>query len=289
MPDEQPITARHVVRWFRFLGGVFVALSAGLLGLVVAGAAPHGNAMSPALALTEAGFYLGATGGAFALGCAWLSFAVARHPVRSVWAAPLLAAVLFALAWVRYAAFAWLTGMRGAIGGLLAAEVVLFVGLAVATGLRRTDAAMTPRRTFAGVMHDLGRVPVYVKVWLAPLAAAVAVGPIWFWQTHPGQTWLLAQVVNMLAVVLYSHVGLGRLLGLSHLVAWTPALAVTLAALRGGIPDGAYGLWLVVAAGLAGTSLLIDALDVVRWWRGDRALPPGSRWQPPRSSEQTPT
>lgn len=65
--------------------------------------------------------------------------------------------------------------------------------------------------------------------------------------------------------------GYVRLLGLAHLLFWTPAWAWILSK-RGSIAaDSWYGRYVRVCLVIAGTSLIIDAVAVVRYLLGDTA------------------
>lgn len=133
----------------------------------------------------------------------------------------------------------------------------------------------------------------------ATLGDAVATEPVWL------QAWVMLLVVVHLAAILfvvvrrdggwrvryqpiailasfllagafmgwlYGQVGYVRLLGLAHLVFWTP---VYVWVWRSRPADGIaslYGKYLMAYLVIAGISLLIDAIDVIRYLLGDGAL-----------------
>ncbi len=64
--------------------------------------------------------------------------------------------------------------------------------------------------------------------------------------------------------------GFSRILGLGH-VAWLPLLAFLVDRVTEVPATDAFGLWLRAVIVLDAISLVIDAVDVVRFLRGDRA------------------
>lgn len=95
-----------------------------------------------------------------------------------------------------------------------------------------------------------------------------------FFLRHREARWVLAvwigNVITMMA--LYEAVGYVRLLGLSHVIWWTPLL-VYLAAVRERFAgSGVFGLWARALLVTIAISLVIDYIDVVRYFMGDGAL-----------------
>ena len=74
----------------------------------------------------------------------------------------------------------------------------------------------------------------------------------------------------MLMTLLTARFGFTRILGLGHIL-WVPMLAFLFTRL-GGIPaNDAYGIWIRSLFVFNGMSLVIDAVDVMRFMSGDRA------------------
>lgn len=91
---------------------------------------------------------------------------------------------------------------------------------------------------------------------------------------HREARWVLAvwvgNVITMMA--LYEAVGYVWLLGLSHVLWWTPLLAY-LVAVRGRFAAGGrFGWWGRALLFTIAVSLVIDYIDVVRYVMGDGAL-----------------
>jgi len=73
----------------------------------------------------------------------------------------------------------------------------------------------------------------------------------------------------MLMNWLYDQYGYVRLLGLAHLVFWTPVYGWILMKRRDiADPASAFGKYLIVYLVVDGISLAVDALDVVRYFTG---------------------
>ncbi len=64
--------------------------------------------------------------------------------------------------------------------------------------------------------------------------------------------------------------GFSRLLGLGHIV-WLPLLAFLSTRLAEIPAADAFGLWVRAVIAINATSLVIDAVDVIRYAAGDRA------------------
>jgi hypothetical protein len=71
---------------------------------------------------------------------------------------------------------------------------------------------------------------------------------------------------------IYEQAGYVRLLGLAHLVFWTPAWVWILSRRRQIGTADLFGKYVHLYLGVAGLSLVIDAIDVVRYLVGDGEL-----------------
>ncbi len=76
---------------------------------------------------------------------------------------------------------------------------------------------------------------------------------------------------------LYGQVGYVRLLGAAHLVFWGPVWAWVWTRRKEIGTDSGFGKFVLVYLAVAGTSLVVDAIDVVRHLVGDGQL--FLRWQ----------
>ncbi len=114
------------------------------------------------------------------------------------------------------------------------------------------------------------KMPVLWQAWLAVLVATNLVVPMFFLQRLEAQV-VLGTILASLALMTFltGRFGFTRILGLGHIL-WVPMLAFLVARL-GDIPDNdAFGIWIRAVIVLNSLSLVIDALDVVRYIAGDR-------------------
>ena len=123
--------------------------------------------------------------------------------------------------------------------------------------------------------------PIWLQAWVMLLvvtnlaALLFAVGREagrWRIRAEP-----LAIVASFLAAALlmgwlYERVGYVRLLGLAHLVCWGPVWIWILLRRRAIGTSTRFGKYVHVYLAIAGASLAIDALDVVRYLAGDGEL-----------------
>ncbi len=120
------------------------------------------------------------------------------------------------------------------------------------------------------LVADILRGPAWVVVWVAWLIV-VNTASLLFLRRIEGRWVLAAWVANLLFMsALHWLNGYNRLLGLSHLLIWTPLL-VALWRRRDELPRGGNpGTWIRALILTNAVSLVIDAVDVARYLLGDR-------------------
>lgn len=117
-----------------------------------------------------------------------------------------------------------------------------------------------------------GWVTALVVVHLAALAFIVTrVHGVWRVRYQPFAILASFFLAGAFMGWLYEQVGYVRLLGLAHLVFWTPVY-VWVWRTRNREAGTVYAKYLLVYLVIAGLSLVIDAVDVVRWLVGDGDL-----------------
>ncbi len=122
------------------------------------------------------------------------------------------------------------------------------------------------------IKFNLGmiRSPLRVRLWLMVLLAANLAAPLFFLHRTEAQVVLLAFVASMGVMILLTGLtGFTRLLGLGH-VFWIPMIIWLWTRLDQIPSDDAFGVWIRVMIAVNTLSLLIDAVDVVRYLAGDR-------------------
>ncbi len=115
--------------------------------------------------------------------------------------------------------------------------------------------------------------PGWVIVWVNFMVAVLALAIPFSFSYREARWILLGSVLGMIGtIVAYSMFGFTRLLGLGHIIFWTPTL-IYIVTVRGWqtYAKTLFSRWLIVAAFVIGISLAFDVIDLLRWILGDRA------------------
>ena len=122
------------------------------------------------------------------------------------------------------------------------------------------------------IKFNLGvmRSPLRVRLWMMLGVAANLAAPLFFLDRTEAQVVLLAFVAGFAVMTLLTGLaGFTRLLGMGH-VFWIPMIIWFWTRLDQIPSDDAFGVWIRVLIAYNTISLLIDAVDVVRYLAGDR-------------------
>jgi len=120
-------------------------------------------------------------------------------------------------------------------------------------------------------MQSLWGMRWFWRIWVAMLLLANAVVPLFYVEYFEAQ---LVLFVFMLAVAtqmfIFQRLGFVRLLGLGHIY-WFPMLVWLL--LQNDLAKVDVGLaeWVLLLIVVNSISLLVDSVDVFRYWRGERS------------------
>ncbi len=126
-------------------------------------------------------------------------------------------------------------------------------------------------RAFIRFNQGLLNMPPHLQVWVAMLIGANLVAPLFFLDHVEAQATLVAGLAGMaIMTALTGRFGFSRIVGLGH-VAWLPLLVFLGSRLADVPATDAFGIWLRAVVVLDAVSLAFDALDVVRFARGERA------------------
>ena len=119
--------------------------------------------------------------------------------------------------------------------------------------------------------RGLFRLPVGVRLWMLLLVSANLILPVIYFQQSEARIVLLTFFAGiLLMVVITGTSGFTRLVGLGHIF-WVP-LVLFLVSRLGSIPaTDAYGIWIRSVIAVNTISLVLDAIDVVRFARGERS------------------
>lgn len=125
---------------------------------------------------------------------------------------------------------------------------------------------------FSDMVSQALGLPPYVLVWLAWLVAVTIIAPAFFVRHREARVVLYWQAANaVFGVVLWSLVGLVRLLSLSHVLFWTPAV-IYLFRNRPARRQGPFATWVHLALVSMGISLVLDVVELIRYASGARGL-----------------
>ncbi len=126
-------------------------------------------------------------------------------------------------------------------------------------------------RSFLRFHRGLLGMPRHWQLWLGMLVGANLVAPLFFLEHLEAQATIAALLISMtLMTALTARFGFSRILGLGH-VAWLPLLAFLVGQVAEVPATTAFGLWLRTVIVLDAISLVLDAVDVVRFLGGDPA------------------
>ena len=109
-----------------------------------------------------------------------------------------------------------------------------------------------------------------VQLWVGLLVIFNMIIPLFFLERLEAQVLLAAIMASMLLMTLItSTTGFTRLLGLGHIF-WIPLLYFLWISLDQIPPDDGFGVWVRALMVINATSLVIDAVDVLRYLAGER-------------------
>ena len=119
--------------------------------------------------------------------------------------------------------------------------------------------------------RGLLKMPIPWQMWLMLLVSINLVVPLFYLDRPEAQAVLAAFIASMpLFSILTARFGFTRILGFGHIF-WVPLIVFLLSRLASIPGTDIYGIWVRALLVLNGISLVIDAADVLRYFRGDRA------------------
>jgi len=108
------------------------------------------------------------------------------------------------------------------------------------------------------------------RVWLMLLVSVNLVSPFFFLGTPEAKVVLVGMGASMaMMMALFARYGYVRLLGLGH-IPWLFTVPWLWSRLGEAATSGAFHYWLFAVVLLDSISLVIDAVDVIRYWTGER-------------------
>ena len=115
--------------------------------------------------------------------------------------------------------------------------------------------------------------PRWVLIWVNVMVIILALAIPFSFSYREARWILLGSVLGMLGTVAaYGLFGFTRLMGLGHILFWTPTL-IYIITVRGWktYHKTLFSRWMILAAIIIGISLAFDVVDLLRWILGERA------------------
>ena len=114
--------------------------------------------------------------------------------------------------------------------------------------------------------------PAWVLIWVNAMVFVLAIAIPFSFSYKEARWILLGSVLGMLGTIgAYALFGFTRLLGLGHILFWTPTL-IYIITVRGWktYHKTLFSRWMILAAIIIGISLAFDFIDLLRWILGER-------------------
>jgi hypothetical protein len=125
-------------------------------------------------------------------------------------------------------------------------------------------------KTMIGFSKGLMSLPMPWPVWLGLLVAVNFASPIYFFEAFEAKVVLAAFLASAaLMTAIFATKGFVRLLGIGHIF-WIPMVSWLWTRFDQVELGNLFEYWMIAVVALNGISLIIDAIDVLRYVRGDR-------------------
>ena len=117
--------------------------------------------------------------------------------------------------------------------------------------------------------EGFSQAPAWVQIWVYWMMFINTAGLVFIRRTE-GRIVFIVWILNATTMMLAAELnGYNRLLGLVHVIWWTPLLAYCWQRRKKIELSTLYGKWLAVLMATIATSLVMDAIDVIRYYLGD--------------------
>ncbi len=127
-----------------------------------------------------------------------------------------------------------------------------------------------PMKAMIDFLRTMLTLPKPWLAWVLLLVTFNMVIPLFYLGTREGKVVLGAIVFGaVLQTVIFSAKGFVRLLGIGH-IAWVPMVPWLWTRVDLAPANSLFRYWLLTTIALVSLSLLIDAVDVIRYFRGER-------------------
>ncbi len=125
-------------------------------------------------------------------------------------------------------------------------------------------------KAMIGFTKGMMSMPMPWPLWIGLLVVVNIAGPIYFFEAFEAKVVLVAFLASAaIMTVIFAAKGFVRLLGIGHIL-WIPMVPWLWTRLDQVEPGSLIGYWMIAVVTVNGISLIIDAIDVVRYVAGDR-------------------
>ena len=115
------------------------------------------------------------------------------------------------------------------------------------------------------------QMPLPWQLWILLLITVNLIVPLFFLSYLEAQVVVVTFITNLLLMtVLTARYGFTRIVGLGHIF-WIPLLFFLGLRQNELLGNDLFGIWMTVLITLNATSLVIDAVDVIRYLTGERS------------------
>ncbi|MDA3858067.1 MAG: hypothetical protein PF480_07495 [Roseovarius sp.] len=124
------------------------------------------------------------------------------------------------------------------------------------------------------IWQSYRRMPLWVQLWVALILVPVNTAALAYWGAPMGAWVAILAVGAMLlnGVIMLVERGFSKMMGLPHVVIWTPLVVLVAWLLaRGDLAQG-YARYLMILLVVDLFSLALDYADTVKWLRGERHI-----------------
>lgn len=120
------------------------------------------------------------------------------------------------------------------------------------------------------LIQDILKMKFPWNIWIHTMAFVNMAGAAYFFPSHYSIINLISMIVAFeIMTLIYKKYGFVRLLGLGHIIGWLPMLTYY-AYKMNSINDPILSIWLKSVVAINSISLIIDAIDVKRWFAGEK-------------------
>jgi hypothetical protein len=121
-----------------------------------------------------------------------------------------------------------------------------------------------------GFNRGILSMPIPWQLWMVLLVTANLVLPFFFLDTPEAIVVLVGAGAGLVTMmIMFAKMGYVKLLGIGH-IPWLFTIPWLWSRLAQSVENGPFYYWLLTVIVLDSISLVIDSVDVIRYWQGER-------------------